>query len=165
MEAVLFIIFAALAIVAALGVILSKNPINSAISLIGVMGMLFCLYLMLNAHFVAIIQLMVYAGAIMVLFVFVIMLLNQRGEGFGFAPSLFTRSLAVMASVFVGAVILGKFAFEYGKEAAVTAPKGFGTIEKVGSLLYRDYLFPFEAVSILLLAAIVGAVVLAKRKA
>ncbi len=162
---ILFSILAVFAIASAIITIASKNPIVSALSLVFHFFMLAGLYLTLNAQFIAVIQILVYAGAIMVLVVFVIMLLNleneeQLREKFNIRKILaiiFAFALTIqLVSVFFGNKI--------GNEVLPAVSAEIGTAESIGLVLFTNYLFPFEAVSLLLLAAIVGAVVLAKRK-
>ena len=123
------------------------------------------LYLMLKAQFIAIIQILVYAGAIMVLFLFVIMLLNLTQE-----ETLKQKLLSMKTFGFVlGTVLLAQLVLTFVKipsDTKTLSPIATqqGTVENIGKVLFNEYLFPFEAISFLLLAAIVGAVVLAKKK-
>ena len=157
----LFYIFGAVAIVAALGVILQETPVYSALSLIVVLCSLAVVYLLLGAEFLAVIQVIVYAGAIMVLFVLVIMLLNARRE----TPS----DRSSMARWLGGPLLVaffGQFAYAVWKhfsgwEAVQTPATG---PQKIGEVLFRSYALPFELTSILILVAILGAVVLAKKE-
>jgi NADH-quinone oxidoreductase subunit J len=159
----LFYLFASLAVASGLLMVLQRNPVTAAMNLVVTMFSLTALFVLLNAHFLAVIQLLVYAGAIMVLFVFVIMLLNLQDQEL--APR--GRSFVHVVSV---AVVL--FALAQGWDLLGRTPPlraepidaVFGTTAEMGRLLFSDYLFPFEIVSILILAAIVGAVVLAKRR-
>jgi NADH-quinone oxidoreductase subunit J len=163
MVAPLFYIFAGLAIVAALSVVLQRTPVYSALSLILVLCSLAVIYLLLGAPFLAVVQVIVYAGAIMVLFVFVIMLLNARAE----APtdrSRLARWLGLpLLAVFMGEVlfvVLAHFA-----DTPLSSGEGFDAGPRVvGGLLFRHYVLPFEVTSILILVAIMGAVVLAKKQ-
>jgi NADH-quinone oxidoreductase subunit J len=164
MDLILFLIFASIALVCALNVVVQKHPISSAVSLIGVMGSLAILYLLLGAEFIAAAQVIVYAGAIMVLFVFVIMLLNAGKE----TP----RRGSFMAQLLGMPVLLGLLLVlavlarhMYPAQAAVRFG-GFqgGTARAIGKALFTTYLLPFEATSVLILIAIVGAVVLARKE-
>jgi NADH-quinone oxidoreductase subunit J len=159
----LFYIFAILAVIAALGVILQRTPVYSALSLIVVLCSLAVVYLLLGAEFVAVIQVIVYAGAIMVLFVLVIMLLNARQE----TPSERSR-LARWLGPPLLAVFLGEILFAIWKqfpvEGSLAAPAISGGPAAIGSLLFRNYVLPFEVTSILILVAVLGAVVLAKKR-
>jgi NADH-quinone oxidoreductase subunit J len=165
-EAILFSMFSASAIVFAFNVIFRKNAVHCALHLVGVLLSLSGLFILLNAQFIAAIQILVYAGAIMVLFLFVVMLLNVKGEaplltpgaakGFGFF-------FAVLGFVEILWVVLTRGG-EEGATAPVPLPPGFGSPAEIGRILYSTWLFPFEVTSILLLVAVIGAVVLAKRK-
>ena len=161
MGVILFLIFATIAVVCAINVVVQTHPISSAISLVGVMGSLAVLYLLLGAEFIAAAQVIVYAGAIMVLFVFVIRLLNAGTEsrhGRSFVAQLLGAPLLV--------ALLGLLAYFverlYPRSVSVHFG-GFthGTPLDIGRALFTTYLLPFEATSILILIAIVGAVVLA----
>jgi len=164
MDVILFLIFAMIAVVCAINVVVQTHPISSAISLVGVMGSLAVLYLLLGAEFIAAAQVIVYAGAIMVLFVFVIMLLNAGAES--------KRGRSLMAQL-LGApllvALLGLLAYFvqrlYPRSASVHFG-GFthGTPLDIGRALFTTYLLPFEVTSILILIAIVGAIVLARKE-
>jgi len=162
-EALLFYVFGSLAVLLALLVVALKNPIHSAVALIGNLFLVAGLFAMLDAHFLAAIQVLVYAGAILVLFLFVIMLLNLQDGELGAAqrtPIKWLAAVAVLGSGTVGIVLLlHQPAYGLG-----TIPEGFGTIEAIGRLLFGRYLLPFEAASIILLSAILGAVAIAKRE-
>ena len=159
---ILFFIFASVAVAAAINLLLQKHPINSALSLIVVMGALAVLYLLLGAEFVAAVQLIVYAGAIMVLFVFVIMLLNagleERTPGSTVATLIGVPGVAALIGLSV-------FAFVHGRigESGYSIGDFHVSTQDIGRLLFRDYLLPFEVTSVLVLIGIMGAVVLAKR--
>jgi NADH-quinone oxidoreductase subunit J len=164
MDAFLFLVFATIAVVCAINIVVQTHPIASALSLVGVMGALAVLYLLLGAEFIAAAQMIVYAGAIMVLFVFVIMLLNAGGE------SLTKRSAYVrIFGVPLMAVFLGLIAFviqgalPHSESVVFGAFTGGGPAE-VGRALFTAYLLPFEVVSVLILIAILGAVVLARKE-
>jgi NADH-quinone oxidoreductase subunit J len=160
---ILFYVCAALAVLAALSVVAQRTPIYSALSLIVVLCALAVVYLLLDAEFIAVIQVIVYAGAIMVLFVYVIMLLNAGRE----EPSQRSR----MAR-WLGAPLLAAFLVEILIAVWNQFPAGnsrpAGVLNAgpaaIGHLLFRNYVLPFEATSILILVAIMGAVVLAKRE-
>lgn len=157
-----FYIFAAIAIVAALGVILQRTPVYSALSLIVVLCSLAVLYVSLGALFLAAIQVIVYAGAIMVLFVLVIMLLNAGRERPTKNSRLATSLGVPLVAVLLGEVIVVAWKpFAWG--AATPAPLDAGPAA-IGALLFRHYVLPFEVTSILILVAILGAVVLAKKQ-
>ena len=158
METVLFYIGAVGAVVGALAVVRAKTPLRGALWLIVTLCAVALLYVLLDASFVAAMQILVYAGAIMVLFVFVIMLLNLGPEARARPASLpLSKVLGVLASAyFVWRII---HAVAAGGSRAVD-----GSVKSVGTLLLTDYLFAFEAISVLLLVAVVGAVVLGLRR-
>lgn len=163
MELIVFYIFGGLAVATALGVVAFKNPISSAFSLVVSFFAVSALYAMLSAHFLAVVQVLVYAGAIMVLFIFVIMLLNLQGEELkekGF-PTYFKVFTALFLAAFLGGLI---FVFKNFQGIFPQANEAFGTVKAVGRLLFTRYFVPFELTSVLLLVAIIGGVVLAKRE-
>ena len=164
MDFFLFFLFAAIAVLCGISVVLQRHPISSALSLVGVMGSIAVLYLMLGAEFVAMAQVIVYAGAVMVLFIFVIMLLNAGSETKE-GRSWMAQLLGVPALVaFIG--IAGYFiqtAFGNAGFVKFGAFQG-GTAEKIGYSIFTDYLLPFEVTSVLILVAILGAIVLARKE-
>lgn len=156
--------FATVSVIFGVVMIAAKKPVSSAISLIGIMFCLAVFYALLNAHLIAALQILVYAGAIMVLFLFVIMLLNLR-EKEGIAST--HRTTLQFVSVGVLCALLIPFMLTINMPGPVLdaeATKIFGTTAGVGRLLYTDFLLPFEIASVLLLAALVGAVALTKLK-
>jgi NADH-quinone oxidoreductase subunit J len=157
----LFILFAAMAIGCALALVAQRNPLYSAISLVGVFISLACLYVMLAAPFIAAVQVIVYAGAIMVLVVFVIMLLNVEQEERRQNRLKFLLPVAVV----LAAVLIGEVAFILVtvQDFRVAPPSDVGLTQSIGVMLFTRYLLPFEITSILLLMAIVGAMTLARR--
>jgi NADH-quinone oxidoreductase subunit J len=178
MTETVFWIFAAIAVVAAVACVLQRNPIAAALCLVQVMFSLAAIFMLLDAQFIAVIQVLVYAGAIMVLFLFVIMLLNLGRTGSDL------RGPAAMTATLVGVGLLvaelwllwtytpARLAAEVraagaldGAEAIRAATAQRGVVGAVAAPLFETYLVPFEVTSVLLLAAIVGAVVLAKRRA
>ena len=161
MEAVLFWILAALIVVSALGVVAFRNPVHSAMSLIGSFFFLAAIYVLLRAHLVAWLQVLVYAGAIMVLFVFVIMLLSLSDEELGRPRHTVFKVVGVVAAGLIS--VIAVMAEVRGPEAVAAVPAA-GTLKQVASVLYSEYALAFEAVAVLLLVAIVGAVVVAKRR-
>ena len=164
MLALLFILFAGLAIGCALAVVAQRNPLYSAISLIGVFISLACLYVMLAAPFIAAVQVIVYAGAIMVLVVFVIMLLNVEQEERGRSRLKFLVPTAVaLAAVLIAEVAFILVSVQEFRVSPTTAASDVGVTHSIGSQLFTRYLLPFEITSILLLMAIVGAMTLARR--
>jgi len=162
MEALIFWVFGLLALVMGVLVVFHKNPISSALSLIVVLFCTSALYVLLQASFIAVIQVMVYAGAIMVLFVFVIMLLCLQSGGASRLPHWSgSKVLGALAVVYLLFVIAGRSRVLAGGKLAATID---GSVQKMGQLLLSDYLFGFEAISVLLLTAVVGAVVLGHKR-
>ena len=160
MLALLFILFAGMAIGCALAVVAQRNPLYSAISLIGVFISLACLYVTLAAPFIAAVQVIVYAGAIMVLVVFVIMLLNVEQEERGRNRLKFLVPVAVV----LAAVLIAEVSFIlFSVNNPIPAVSNIGLTGSIGAQLFTRYLLPFEITSILLLMAIVGAMTLARR--
>ncbi|HEY1731496.1 MAG TPA: NADH-quinone oxidoreductase subunit J [Terriglobales bacterium] len=168
---ILFFIFALICVGGAVNLLVQKHPINSALSLIVVMGSLALIYLLLGAEFVAAVQVIVYAGAVMVLFVFVIMLLNA-GEEERLAGSSRVATMLGVPALIIGLGIAAGFVSHLTglDRVAIGGPEimhgsdVFGNPQAVGHLLFRNYLLPFEVTSVLLLIAIMGAVVLARRE-
>jgi NADH-quinone oxidoreductase subunit J len=165
-EIMLFALVAALAIASAILMITRTNPVKSVLFLIVNFFCLAVLYLTLQAQFIAIIQILVYAGAIMVLFLFVIMLLNvkdeeKRAEG---------KSYSKLIALILSAIVLLQIIVTLGVSFQTSSPgmnlraAEIGTVEFIGKSLYTEYLLPFEVTSMLLLAAMVGVIVLAKKK-
>jgi NADH-quinone oxidoreductase subunit J len=164
MDAILFLLFAAIAVVCGLNLVLQSHPISSALSLVGVMGSLAVLYLLLGGEFIAAAQLIVYAGAIMVLFIFVIMLLNAGTE-----RKLPRRLWVKYAGLPLLAVFIGIASFAIQRMLPVTEGVKFGAMthgnpQEIGRALFQIYLLPFEVTSVLILIAILGAVVLARKE-
>jgi NADH-quinone oxidoreductase subunit J len=160
---ILFFIFAAVCLGGALNLVLQKHPINSALSLILVMVSLACLYLLLGAEFVAAVQIIVYAGAIMVLFVFVIMLLNAGEE-----EHVGTSKVAYIVGIPGVLLVLGMLTCaisSYGLRLETVKLGGFPvSTQDIGMALFSKFMLPFEVTSVLILVAIMGAVVLARRE-
>ncbi len=163
---ILFSVFGIICVAGAVNLLLQRHPINSALSLVVVMGSLAVEYLLLGAEFVAAIQVIVYAGAIMVLFVFVIMLLNA-GEEEHTQGSRVAWLLGLPAVLAVTVVIGWALVQSEGSAVALgvipEAQKAFGNAADISQLLFHQFLLPFEVTSILVLIAIMGAVVLAAR--
>jgi NADH-quinone oxidoreductase subunit J len=167
MSPVLFCIFAALLIASALGVVVLRSAVRCALSLVTTLFLLAVMFLFLDAQLVAALQVVVYAGAIMVLFLFVIMLLNVQEERQIMARLGLRVGAAVIGSLFLLAairILVRSHAAGGGSGMSGAAPVGFGSTERLAEVLFTRYLFAFEATSVLLLVAIIGAVVLAKRK-
>lgn len=160
---IIFLVLAAIAVLGAVSLILQRHPIHSALSLIVVMVALAGLYLLMGAEFVAAVQIIVYGGAIMVLFVFVIMLLNAGEEERTNFSKLATYAgvpLAVAIAGLIAAVIL-----KSSGNLSTAGPNGALTSTKnLSMLLLREFVYPFELTSFLVLVAILGAIVLAQRE-
>jgi NADH-quinone oxidoreductase subunit J len=163
---ILFSVFGIVCVAGAVNLLLQRHPINSALSLVVVMGSLAVEYLLLGAEFVAAIQVIVYAGAIMVLFVFVIMLLNA-GEEEHTQGSRVAWLLGLPGVLAITVVIAWALVQSEGSAVALgvtpDAQKAFGNAADISQLLFHQFLLPFEVTSILVLIAIMGAVVLAAR--
>jgi len=158
---ILFLVFGAVALAGAINLLAQTHPINSALSLIAVMAALAGEYLLLGAEFVAAVQVIVYAGAIMVLFVFVIMLLNAGVEEHTQGSRV--AMLFGIPGMLLGSLLLAWVVLRYSgtEEVGVGALPGAPTT--IGALLFHQFLLPFEITSILILIAIMGAVVLASK--
>ena len=171
-ESILFFVLATISVVAAMLMVSSQNPVRSALYLVLTFLCVAVYYVTLNAQFIAAVQVIVYAGAIMVLFLFVIMLLNLgapqalRGKEKGTAQ----RNVAVVLGLILVVVLMAGgslFALPDRNPDATALSLKLGTVEGIGANLYdpaQQWLFPFEVTSILLLIAIIGAIIMAKRK-
>lgn len=162
-ELVLFSILAAISVVCGIAMISQESPVRSALYLVGVLFCVAVLFLMLHASFIAAVQVIVYAGAIMVLFLFVIMLLNLGSPERAIDRLKPQKPLAVIAGLLLVGAIAGAIA-SIPTPSTTLPSKMTGAYEVGISLFEPQWVFPFEAVSILLLVAVVGAVVLAKRR-
>jgi NADH-quinone oxidoreductase subunit J len=166
-EVALFYVFGSVAVGTALAMILQRNPVVSALLLVGNFFCIAGLYLLLQQQFLAVIQIVVYTGAIMVLVIFVIMLLNlgdeQRlAERINFWQSI---GIALVVGFLAEMVYILMFSGRTGTQTALHPEAGsLGTVEAIGNALFTRFLLPFEVTSLLLLVAIVGAVILAKRR-
>ena len=160
---VIFFVLAALAVAGALSLILQKHPIHSALSLIVVMVSLAGLYLLMGAEFVAAVQIIVYGGAIMVLFVFVIMLLNagiEEHTNFSKLAGIAGIPLALALTGFIAAAI----ARSGDAVQSVSQTGDVASTKSLSTMLFKEFVYPFELTSFLILIAILGAVVLAQRE-
>ena len=169
MTDILFYVFAALALAGAMGVVAGRNPVASLLSMVLCLGSVAVIYVLLEAHFLAAVQVIVYAGAIMVLFLFVIMLLNL---GHDYKPDLRVTLWLIIPVAVSGAL----FAFlarqlrgadvplDTSGQAVDALVAEYGAIGAIARPLYTDWVVPFEITGILLLVAIVGALVLAKKR-
>jgi NADH-quinone oxidoreductase subunit J len=168
-ESILFWILAAGVLVAGAQVVLRRNPVYAAMSLVACFFFLAGIYVLLSAHLIAIVQVMVYAGAVMVLFVFVIMLLNLKEEELGEQRITLWKGIGALSVVaLVGLIAFSALRHAYTGRVRDLAVEqlatGFGTVKAVGRTLYLFSILPFEITSLLLTVAIVGAVVVAKGK-
>ncbi len=166
-ELIIFVVFSLIAVVSSVMVVTRKNAIMSAVFLILNFFALAGLYLLLNAQFIAVVQIIVYAGAIMVLFLFVIMLLNQHDEP---TSTKNKQKIKVFGSI-IAALIFIQIAYIifYQAPSHNLSPDKFRSIEigkigTIGTILYTEYVLPFMVAGFLLLAATIGAIVLAKKK-
>jgi NADH-quinone oxidoreductase subunit J len=162
MDLITFFILATLLVLFAAAVILHPSPVYSALSLVLVMSLLAVYFFFLDAHLLGWFQVIVYAGAVMVLFLFVIMLLNLQTD-----PHENQKPSLRLAAGLGGAVLIVELFLLLSRapsqESLVALPENFGTVQALSEKLFTDYLIPFEITSILLLVAAVGAVVLAKK--
>ncbi len=161
MEAVFFILFGAVAVGASIMVVTRRHPLSSALYLLMALFSVAALFVLRQAHFLAAIQLILYAGAVIVLFIFVIMLINVPEERLPSERMTAMRVLGVAAAgilILESALLARRFAMPQPPVAEV------GTVEAVGIALFTDYLLAFEITSVLLLAAVIGAISLAKKK-
>jgi NADH-quinone oxidoreductase subunit J len=158
---ILFLAFGTVCVGGAVNLLAQRHPINSALSLIAVMAALAGEYLLLGAEFVAAVQVIVYAGAIMVLFVFTIMLLNageeERTKGSHVAI------LLGVPGMLIGSILVAWVLLRHSGTASVPAGALLGDPKTIGQLLFHEFLLPFEVTSVLILIAIMGAVVLASK--
>jgi len=162
-EIVVFWIFAVPLIVTALGVVMARNPVYAAMNLVAAFFCLAGIYVLLAAHLVAFLQVLVYAGAIMVLFLFVIMLLSLSDEELGVPRVRAMQVIGAAGGIGLAWVVLNAIRSIATQQPRIVGPE-FGTVKAVGKLLFTQYLLPLEATSVLLLVAIVGAVVVAKQR-
>ena len=164
MERVLFSIFAAICWISAFGVLKFQDPVKAALSLVACFFSLACLFLLQAAELMAVLEVLVYAGAIMVLFVFVIMLVDNKRERV-VGPGVLRKIAITLNVVAVGLIgftmirVMASHSFAGG----AALPEGFGSPKMVGKVFFESFLFHFELASVLLLVAIVGAVVISRR--
>jgi NADH-quinone oxidoreductase subunit J len=166
-ESVVFFILAGATVAGALMTITRRNPVTAVMSLVATFFALAGIYATLNAHFVAILQILVYAGAIMVLFIFVVMILNRDEVQLFSFKGILTRLVGVVSVGYVAALGASVVWDQRAKNAVLmggldAAPEGYGTVAGVGASLFRDFVFPFEAISVLLLVAIVGGLIVSR---
>ena len=163
-EVVFFYIFTALMVLAALLVVFSRQPVYSVLSLLVVMFCLASLFVMLGAYFVAALQILLYAGAVLVLFLFVIMLLNLSPEALKRMRLFTARGIGTLAALALLGMLVTIYARSNQAGAFPLPNEASGKVEPIGRLLFTSYLLPFELVSFIILAAIIGAVTLAKQE-
>jgi len=166
---IFFYLFAIASVLGALGVLFFTKPIYNAMSLVATFFCLGAIYVMLNAEFVAFIQILVYAGAIMVLFLFVLMLLSsteneQYALQWNFPKILAAIITGLILAQFIGIFLSSSSRFGPKDIYSVEAIAAEGSIPLIGRLLFSEYILPFEIISILLLVAVIGAVVIGKRR-
>jgi NADH-quinone oxidoreductase subunit J len=167
METLLFWLLAVIALIAAASMIIQRNPVYSALFLIITLLCLAGLFLLLSAHFLAVIQIIVYAGAIMVLFLFVIMLLDIRRVEAAPSRVKLQKSLGILLGVIFlleTLLVLRSGVINDMATAAPPAPADFGTAVALGRALFASYFFPLQLAAVLLFVALIGAIVLSKRR-
>jgi len=163
MELIAFFVLALLLIASAIVVITNRNPVSSAVALAFNLVAIAGLYMVLDAQFIGLLQVIVYAGAIMVLILFVIMLLNLREEAKAHPAGTFQRILAPVTALLF-AIVIGRAVWLSAPSSFPEKTEGFGTAASLGKELFTRFYYPFEAISLLLVVAMIGAVLLAKRK-
>lgn len=163
MEKLFFLIFAIIAIISAIAVISFRNPVHSAISLMVCFLQVAAIFILLRSPFLAVAQVFLYVGAVMVLFLFVIMMLDIRKAAIGrFVPGgLFWIIALLIALAYEMFAVISKSSFQ---ARSIAAPRLDGTVAEIGKALFREYLLPFEVVSVILLVALVGAIVMGKKE-
>ena len=163
MELIAFFVLALLLIASAIVTITNRNPVSAAVALAFNLVAIAGLYMVLDAQFIGLLQVIVYAGAIMVLILFVIMLLNLREEARAHPVGTFQRILAP-ATTLLFAIVIGRAVWLSAPSSFPEKTEGFGTAASLGKELFTRFYYPFEAISLLLIVAMIGAVLLAKRK-
>jgi len=159
----LFIFLSILAIYSAIMVLVSKKPIHSVLYLTLTFFAIAGHYVLLNAQFLAVVHIIVYAGAIMVLFLFTVMLLNLNKEEHS-PKTIWVKAIAIIAGCLLGLVLIGVFKGYEIRASADPMISQLGLVKNLGKILYKDYLLPFEFSSILFLTAMVGAILLGKKE-
>lgn len=162
-ETVSFYAFTTLMLGAALSVVFNRQPVYSVLSLLVAMFCLAGLFIMRGAYFVAALQILLYAGAVLVLFLFVIMLLNLAPDSLARARTLTLTGAGTMGALILGAILVRLY-WSDGARPPVEAAADNSSVEAIGRALFTTYLLPFEFVSFIILAAIIGAVTLAKQE-
>ncbi|HEX5555123.1 MAG TPA: NADH-quinone oxidoreductase subunit J [Chitinophagaceae bacterium] len=162
LQVILFWILAVISILSAIGVVVAKNPVHSVLLLIVTFFTIAGFYIMLNAQFLAVVHIIVYAGAIMVLFLFVIMLMNLNAS---FEPQ--KNNLVKFAGVISGGLLLIVLVAALRKADTgllIQGSSGIGLVRNLGKTLFKDFVMPFEVSSILFLSAMIGAIVIGKKE-
>ena len=161
-EALFFYIFAALTVIGSIVVVSHKNPVASAIAMVLTFFFTAFLFILLRAQFIAAIQVLVYAGAIIVLFLFTVMFLNIKEKALQFDSMNITKKLTFLIIIIA---VTGYFASKLtiNMVPASEVSESFGTVESVGRTLFTDFLLPFELTSVLIITAIIGVVSIARR--
>lgn len=155
-----------LLILSSIGVTIATKPVHASLSFLLTLFVLAVLYLQLSAEFIAVMQLLVYAGAILVLFMFVIVLFQEAHQHISLYQEKSARLLVFgAASIFVATLVYLGFRLLELPSGQDDLPQDFGTVQSLGEILYRDFFFPFEAITLLFLIAIVGALHIGKRTA
>jgi len=164
LELLALVVLSTLALVSAAVVVFHRTPVVCALALAFNLLSIAGFYMLLNAQFLALLQVIVYAGAIMVLVLFVIMLLNIPDEARSHSSGFFQRWLGVVLALILGVIVGGVLLRSFDGSGFARASSDFGTVGSLGSELFTRFFYPFEAISLLLLVAMIGAVLLAKRR-
>lgn len=162
MEQIIFFIVALMAVTSAVYFVLARNPLYAILSLIVTFFSIAAMYILLNAQFLGIVQVIVYAGAIMVLFLYILMMLNLNKADESKKQNL-TKFIGVFSAGLLLIGVLGAFRGLKGNTVAGNVDSGIGLTKNLGRLLFNEYVLPFELASILILAGIVGAVLIGKK--
>ena len=162
MDLVIFYLFAGLTLSSAVLVITLRNTLSSALALVLTLFGVACLFVLLQAAFIAALQVLVYAGAVMVLFIFVIMMMDLDRQTLSKVKYSFVGFVGCLFGGYLAAILVVRLGY-LSTTAPLLAPD-YGSVQGVGRLLFTDYLVPFEVTSLLLLVAVVGAVMLAKKR-
>ncbi len=159
LQVLLFWVFSIAMLVCAVAMVTNRNPINSALFLVVAFFFMAGLFVLLEAYFLAIIQVLVYAGAVMVLFLFIIMLLDMKAE-----QRRHLRWAGALGGLLLACLFVREFSRVIGQLPSGKVSYLVGTTEKVGASLFRDYLLPFEVISLILLVAMIGVILLSRRE-
>lgn len=160
-EGLFFYIFAALTVIGSVVVVTHKNPVASAIAMVLTFFFTAILFILLRAQFIAVIQVLVYAGAIIVLFLFTVMFLNIKEKSLQFDAGGIAKKITFLSVIIV---VVGYFASKLSIDTVTVSEtsESFGTVESVGNILFTNYLLPFELTSLLIISAIIGVVSIAR---